>query len=527
MATEQNGNYSPSERIVSAGVFTREIDQSALAQGVASIGGVVVAPFPKGPGFSPTIIKSESDLVSIFGDPNGVLYGPYTAQQYIRQQGQVTICRVGGLAGYEQQQALVISAYPGQYGRRIETGSFTGSIAGATGTALTSRVDSTFSVTGSVVALFTEGVYAGSRLVVGEFSSSVDNAVTSSAGYLTAGSVTASLYNSALPHSGSSQIYMIAALTVTSPTGCSNQFNLMGRISGSYGILDTGSWTAGTASIEDACGGITGSSGRNEVILAVLANTALDTGQNLHGFSGSVLTPKNPNVVGSDFYLALNETHLDTTTNTYVSQSYGRYEFSLDTESSAYLTHVFGTNPQAGFVPVAAGQKIEAAYTYKNFENRTKEIIDEMLASGNWKIQIQTRNAMTFEDGITPDVGTSVYDLTNASTPFIRSQKVSPFSGSGVLTSAAYDLFKVHTLSDGTSTNTDYKIEISSVKSPGSITGTDYGSFSLVVFWRDMTISILTQTVPTTWLAALVIPTATLTSMVRFNSSGIIPIRAS
>ena len=117
MALEQNGTFQPSERIVSPGVFTREIDQSFLAQGVAAIGGVVVAPFPKGPGFSPTVVTSEADLTSIFGDPDGVLYGPYTAQQYIRQQGQVTICRVGGLTGYDQKSALIISAIPGEYDR--------------------------------------------------------------------------------------------------------------------------------------------------------------------------------------------------------------------------------------------------------------------------------------------------------------------------------------------------------------------------------------------------------------------------
>ena len=114
MAIQQNGNYTP-ERIVSAGVFTREIDQTFLAQGVAAIGGVVVAPFKKGPGFSPTIINSEADLVSVFGESDGTLYGPITAQQYFRQQGQVTICRVGGLGGYDQKDALIISAVPGQY----------------------------------------------------------------------------------------------------------------------------------------------------------------------------------------------------------------------------------------------------------------------------------------------------------------------------------------------------------------------------------------------------------------------------
>ena len=69
-------------------------------------------------------------------------------------------------------------------------------------------------------------------------------------------------------------------------------------------------------------------------------------------------------------------------------------------QSSAYLTNVFGTDPKAGYYPVASGQKIEAAYTYVNFKNRTKQIVDEMVASGSWKIQISNRNNMEFADGI-------------------------------------------------------------------------------------------------------------------------------
>jgi len=88
---------------------------------------------------------------------------------------------------------------------------------------------------------------------------------------------------------------------------------------------------------------------------------------------------------------------------------------------------------------------------------------------------------MVFTDGITPDVGTSVYDLTNAYTPFIRSQLISPFSSSAGTGSNAYDLFKVHTLTDGTNSNKLYKLEIANVKAAGSIPGTQYGSFSLLV----------------------------------------------
>ena len=164
----------------------------------------------------------------------------------------------------------------------------------------------------------------------------------------------------------------------------------------------------------------------------------------------------------------------------YVSSSYGLYEFSIDPESSAYVTNVFGTDPYAGFTPVAAGQKIEAAYTYKNFKHKTQQVVNEMLASGSWRIRISTPGSnMKFTDGITPDVGTSTFDLTNAYTPFIRSQKIAAFNSTG--SGIAYDLFQVHTISDGDASNKLFKVEISNVRSPGSIPGTKYGSFSLVV----------------------------------------------
>jgi hypothetical protein len=42
-------------------------------------------------------------------------------------------------------------------------------------------------------------------------------------------------------------------------------------------------------------------------------------------------------------------------------------------------------------------------------------------------------------------------------------------------------LFRVHTLADGTNTNKEYKIEISNVKLAGTVSGTDWGTFTLSV----------------------------------------------
>jgi hypothetical protein len=478
MAIQQNGNYTPSERIVSPGVFTRETSQQFLAQGVAAIGGVVVAPFTKGPGFSPVTVTSEGDLNNIFGGPDGTLYGPMTAQQYIRQQGQVTVVRVGGLGGYQQDGALLITAAPGQYARFQESGSFSGVVLNASYTYTNSP--GIFNISGSVSATFTSGMYSGSTVVIGDVAvATVSGSNTNSTGstFVWAHFATMSLAHSNL---AGPAIMTNVTMSLSPLSACANELQITARLTGSYGSLNLNAWTDGVALTEN-CGTASFLSGSDAVVLAVLSNTALDRGQNLYGFSGSVLTPVNSTVVGPDFYLALAEQHLDTNSNL-VSSSYGTYRFSLDTNSTSYLTSVFGTDPEAGYAPVAAGQKLEAAYTYVNFKNRTQQIVNEMLASGSWKIQIHARNdAMILTDGITPDAGTSVYDLTNAYTPFIRSQQVTPFSSSYGTGSAAYDLFKVHTLTDGTNANKMYKLEISNVKAAGSIPGTDYGSFSVVV----------------------------------------------
>lgn len=98
---------------ISPGVFTRENDYSGLAQGIANIGGAVVAPFADGPAFFPTVVTSPSELEDKFGISDGTYYGPYTAMEYLKQQGKVTVVRVGGLTGYWQKNPLIVYADPG------------------------------------------------------------------------------------------------------------------------------------------------------------------------------------------------------------------------------------------------------------------------------------------------------------------------------------------------------------------------------------------------------------------------------
>jgi len=88
------------ERIVSPGVFTREKDLTFLPQGIGEIGAALIGPTEMGPAFVPTIIRNFGEFETIFGKENQDFYVPFTAKQYLRNAGTLTIVRVLGLGGY-------------------------------------------------------------------------------------------------------------------------------------------------------------------------------------------------------------------------------------------------------------------------------------------------------------------------------------------------------------------------------------------------------------------------------------------
>jgi len=88
------------ERIVSPGVFTREKDLSFLPQGIGNIGAALIGPTEMGPAFVPTVVRNLGEFETVFGKDNQDFYVPYTAKQYLRNAGTLTIVRVLGLGGY-------------------------------------------------------------------------------------------------------------------------------------------------------------------------------------------------------------------------------------------------------------------------------------------------------------------------------------------------------------------------------------------------------------------------------------------
>jgi phage tail sheath protein FI len=100
------------EKIVSPGIFTKENDLSFLQQGVAEIGAAFIGPFKEGP-LTPTIVNSQSEFETLFGAVDGTYYTPLAVQNYLREAGSATICRVAGKAGYTETAPLLLIAASG------------------------------------------------------------------------------------------------------------------------------------------------------------------------------------------------------------------------------------------------------------------------------------------------------------------------------------------------------------------------------------------------------------------------------
>ena len=545
MPIQEGGRFSPQDTIVSPGVFTRELDLSGITQGVSDIGAAIVAPFPKGPGFTPTLVTSVYDLETKFGIADGVYYGPYTAKEYLNEKGFVTVVRVGALTGYNQDYPLAIYAQKGTWNRNGDIGSlasgssfltpsgslvsgsanylagvistgnvttssaggvvtgatFSGSIPTASFTftfASTSATSTTASVNGSSGSLLYSGqtitttatAYATFTSLFGSWT--YTSSLNSTTSYTAAELLDYGLQNTSvtfpLPATvtlqGTSDPFtnatLISGSLVSFKGTCDSPvFRVQGIISGSFGKYNGTFSVTGTAPYVDECNvWQSGSANSETVLLAVLSDTrnATITDLSSPGFYGSTLNSASvltntSSSIEQDYYLTLSGSNLG---------SYGVFEFSLDSTSPKYIENVFGTDPTA----VSTVIQLNPAYLYTTFADTIKRIANN---STSYRVGISAvpsgifsgSKALNFTDAnsFNPSNGDSNFGLTNAYTPFIVSQKVSAVNG----TTSRYELFKVHTLSDGTNTNTQYKIEISDVKLAGTVAGTDWGTFTLSV----------------------------------------------
>jgi len=89
-----------SEKVISPGVFTNEIDQTYLPAAIGEIGAALIGPTVKGPAGIPTVVNSYSEYQAKFGDTfkSGSSYYQYltshTAKEYLKYGSKLTVVRI-------------------------------------------------------------------------------------------------------------------------------------------------------------------------------------------------------------------------------------------------------------------------------------------------------------------------------------------------------------------------------------------------------------------------------------------------
>ena len=129
------------QKFVSPGVFTREVDQSFLAQGVRGIGATVIGRAKKGPAFLPVFVQGFDEFSSVFGGTDPTIQSVYAAKNYLRNSTALNYIRVlghadgtGALSGYSNVSVSGISESGSNGGNILAIVHHTGT-AGSTATA--------------------------------------------------------------------------------------------------------------------------------------------------------------------------------------------------------------------------------------------------------------------------------------------------------------------------------------------------------------------------------------------------------
>jgi len=204
---------------------------------------------------------------------------------------------------------------------------------------------------------------------------------------------------------------------------------------------------------------IASGSGSPRRIVATLHNSALTEDGIGTGFPAATVTPLPES--GS---FVLNGPFVVSGSATAVSSS-------ISALSTSYIGDIVGASPHGS----------RASYLYTRFDHTTRTLTESMSLTDEFgNVLVDELGNPVFTEP--PSVGVSgsvlpiqnfTYDATAAHTPWIVSQK----DDNGL----RHELFKFHTIGDGTLTNTIVKVSISNVRAAGADASTAYATFTVNV----------------------------------------------
>lgn len=139
-----------------------------------------------------------------------------------------------------------------------------------------------------------------------------------------------------------------------------------------------------------------------------------------------------------------------------------QYKISFDTTANNYITKVFGNSPKG----------IREVFVFLNFYELHEQLADyEFDNSGGQEARVEYLAEHIDFDGARKQ-------YSHASTPWVQSQDLLEDQPDQT---EKYDLFRFHTLSHGDAANRLIKVGIERIRFAGTVPGTDYGTFSVVV----------------------------------------------
>ena len=441
------------ERIVSPAVFTNEIDSTYLIEGIGAIGGAIVGPFTKGPAYSPTVVRSVAQLEALFGVPQGIYYQPFTAREYLLEQGVVTIVRTGALEGWLVENALMFKA-------EYVSGSANSDVP---------TLDEIEEKQQEVKAAADAKEQARIDNDVAEFNAKTELQIELAAELEALQEKRVHMLNHGIEEGDIPTDVVIGVLANTLKEKEITGVPIAKKDLASPAITSVG--FRGSMLI-DTDGGekLEIEVDKNKLELQLMLRTQF--GLDANG------DPNPPSDLGDVDYS-------DTSTTRVAEKRRLPYTFNLNPAHPNSLQNVFGRAPQKNSKP---------GYFTSYFESSQKLMHDLIVEhDAKYKISVHTSNEfLDFSklnedddmDGIENKTDTDVtwypYDGAGkgihacrpAHTPWIMSQEIS---------GSRYPLFRFCTRSFGRSANSEIKIGIYNVKTPGTLDGTDYGTFSVIV----------------------------------------------
>ncbi len=131
------------------------------------------------------------------------------------------------------------------------------------------------------------------------------------------------------------------------------------------------------------------------------------------------------------------------------------FSASIDPETTSYIGDLYGYNPYG----------THAVYNYVNFRYQASA-----------SLAADPATTVLIETGSSSPPWNFLQDYSEASTPWVTSQKIG---------ATKTDLFKFHTLSHGIHSNYEVKVGIANIRTAGTIAGSEYGDFDVVVRFVD------------------------------------------